>query len=1333
MMEEKGREAPDPKSTTSRVEANAPPSTNFAQQNQPAQSQKSATQQQQIETNKKGEKEDNKETEASPKSDGEQAHPFEPYRLIYQSLCAGLNLDEETRQSAWDLLARLTLKPQAEDTQYCNFMAACALYITGKKRLEKTNDTAPVSSNGVSLTQLLRATRIRLVDFFGPLKSFIANLKLGTVYEQQLQTLERKFVIISMLYRKYEKEFEHLFGYSVSKGSQTTNHKDTYLYQLFTFGWTLFLVAKGTLLATTPDLISAAHLLLCCLNQLLLHAPKQYQEKALRRVKQKLIPEGAGQKECTAAEAAISSLRRSNSNDMLQLLCSESGCKFSEVVLVEEQLFRPFLKKLEENNVLKLTSKEASATGETSEEMSPLAETMIKKCNQQLAREYEIMYHRVGDFDERLLLANDDQIGTPSRISTQYLRYYDYNASAKNTTKTTAPTTTGTPSSALPRPLQLNAPPSSPLPSAVPPGTPISNTLRNISWLQTTLMAREAQPSEILRRFFASCDTNPGDSVVDRAEKYAAKIQLSTVNEESVRRRSLALKLYYKILEAMLLAEEERLGHRNFTTLLNNAAFHRSLLACCMEILIYSYKLIDVGFPHILQAFEIEAFDFLKLIENVIRFEKKLPHPLVRHLSSIEEKILESIAWQSGSRIYPLLQDKDVQRDLVVYFQNRLTCATPVPPSPLLLSPARTPARPTPGHTPTKSRSGNSQSLQLFFRKLFQLVSLRCRNLCASLEITTELFMLICKALVQVLVAHSNLMLNRHIDQIILCVIYAVCRVNQQKDMAFRRILEKYRQHPQADPKIYRAVVLKDEEEKGDIITFYNTVFIPQLEPILLEFQAPSLSSSSSSSSLSSSSSSSSVSTSPSTNLPAAYLPVSAGFGAAGSRPTTMPSNFLSNNIGGRGTMALSPFCIPQSPVRLTPASIYLSPMRSSASASVSAASDSRGGSLLHSARRKLQLSGKRSDLGLASSSSASGVTDQFGKSSSLYSIGMSPSRDLIAINQAVNSPLSAPPKSMAIGPHGLSTSAAKKRKQVAPTRAKRLLFEAEEENEEDQDGTTACKSSRAEGNVDLFDEEDEASERLSSLSSSPLRGSQSPKGNKKQAATSTKRGRPLLSRRLSAPLPSSSGSGFGFGPRVGGVPLSSSLEKKLNELASAARDKLQSIVEAAEADDDASNSSSNSTTSDSDNDDRDSNNHNEDSETSSTSSTDTDNDDEEKGHRKRQRRPKRTRSQTTTTSKRANSNNNTPKRQTKRRRSSSSTQKTSKTKQKSGSGGSGNSSGSGGSKKRASRSVPASPRQSAAGRKRRSRPSPSASPNRPSSTKQQAVDPITPTKRQKT
>lgn len=53
------------------------------------------------------------------------------------------------------------------------------------------------------------------------------------------------------------------------------------------------------------------------------------------------------------------------------------------------------------------------------------------------------------------------------------------------------------------------------------------------------------------------------------------------------------LKLYYRVLESMLKAEEARTGRNNFTLLLRNNIFHKCLLACSFEMVAASYRIVS--------------------------------------------------------------------------------------------------------------------------------------------------------------------------------------------------------------------------------------------------------------------------------------------------------------------------------------------------------------------------------------------------------------------------------------------------------------------------------------------------------------------------------------------------------------------------------------------------------------------------------------------------------------------------------------------------------------------------------------------------------------------
>ena len=62
-----------------------------------------------------------------------------------------------------------------------------------------------------------------------------------------------------------------------------------------------------------------------------------------------------------------------------------------------------------------------------------------------------------------------------------------------------------------------------------------------------------------------------------------------------------------------------------------------------------------VVFPAILDLLELHAFDLCKIIDPFVRYEPTMPRDIRRHLFSIEEKILESMAWAQGSTLFPLL------------------------------------------------------------------------------------------------------------------------------------------------------------------------------------------------------------------------------------------------------------------------------------------------------------------------------------------------------------------------------------------------------------------------------------------------------------------------------------------------------------------------------------------------------------------------------------------------------------------------------------------------------------------------------------------------------
>ncbi|KAH3811727.1 hypothetical protein DPMN_140142 [Dreissena polymorpha] len=188
------------------------------------------------------------------------------------------------------------------------------------------------------------------------------------------------------------------------------------------------------------------------------------------------------------------------------------------------------------------------------------------------------------------------------------------------------------------------------------PVTPVRAAMNTVQQLKNLISANtdHLQP---LREHFQNCASNPERSITDRASQMKLKflshyLETSGNGQGAVaeQRYRQATNLYYRVMKRLLDIERERLAPlKDFSSLLNNDVFHRSLLACSTEIVLTTYNVswsmthsvLNSGdskfhFPWVLDVFELYAFDFYK------------------HLTSIENRILDSVAWQSDSPDSPV-------------------------------------------------------------------------------------------------------------------------------------------------------------------------------------------------------------------------------------------------------------------------------------------------------------------------------------------------------------------------------------------------------------------------------------------------------------------------------------------------------------------------------------------------------------------------------------------------------------------------------------------------------------------------------------------------------
>uniref|UniRef100_U3J5D3 RB transcriptional corepressor like 1 n=1 Tax=Anas platyrhynchos platyrhynchos TaxID=8840 RepID=U3J5D3_ANAPP len=195
--------------------------------------------------------------------------------------------------------------------------------------------------------------------------------------------------------------------------------------------------------------------------------------------------------------------------------------------------------------------------------------------------------------------------------------------------------------------------------------TPVASATQSVSRLQNIVAGLKNAPSEQLITIFESCARSPMESITNRVkeigETFCRSYTQSTDEQPgshidfAVNRLKLAEILYYKILETIMVQETRRLHGKDMTALLEQDVFHRSLMACCLEIVLFAYSS-PRTFPWIIEVLDLRPFYFYKVIEVLIRSEEGLSRDMVKHLNSIEEQILESLAWTRDSALWSALQ-----------------------------------------------------------------------------------------------------------------------------------------------------------------------------------------------------------------------------------------------------------------------------------------------------------------------------------------------------------------------------------------------------------------------------------------------------------------------------------------------------------------------------------------------------------------------------------------------------------------------------------------------------------------------------------------------------
>ncbi|XP_067324237.1 retinoblastoma-like protein 1 isoform X2 [Anolis sagrei] len=904
-----------------------------------------------------------------------------PARAALAHLCQELNLDAGSAAEALRDFSALrgTYSLEGETVHWL----ACALYVACRKSIIPTVGSGLMEGNCVSLTRILRTAKLSLIQFFSKMKKWMDMSNLSHEFRERVERLERNFEVSTVIFKKFTPIFLDIFKNPYEEQpklqrSRKQRRIPCSAKDLFNFCWTLFVYTKGNFSMIGDDLVNSYHLLLCCLDLIYTNALLCPHKIDLLNSSFKGLPEDFHKADFRISEGPPC---------IIATLCELHDGLLVEAKGIKEHYFKPYISKLYDRKILK---------GDCLLDLNNFLDN-----NKALNKEYEEYVLTEGDFDERVFLGADaeEEIGTPQKFSTDV-------PSGKIMTRAHV-------ECHLQQHFEKKRSfaPSTPLTGRrylrekEPVITPVASATQSVSRLQSIVAGQKNGPSEQLLTIFESCVRNPIENIMNRVKEigeiFCQNYTRSTDDQPgshidfAVNRLKLAEILYYKILETIMVQEMRRLHGKDMSALLEQDIFHCSLLACCLEIVLFAYSS-PRTFPWIIEVLNLRPFYFYKVIEVLIRSEEGLSRDMVKHLNSIEEQILESLAWTKDSALWDALQAsenkaptceevifpcnfeigngvrglghlpmipvspivhprvKEVRTDLggnirrdmqtlspisvhdrysspmagsakrrlfgdesprekfsekkltegtrlkiapvsnfidenvsvspeqtvfsmatasvtgnkmtIPLHESKMDCHGQVPLSAqalLNMSPGQHHMAQTQEVYPASgSRPKKTGSLALFFRKVYHLASVRLRDLCLKLDVSNELRRKIWTCFEFTLVHCTDLMKDRHLDQLLLCAFYIMAKVSKE-ERTFQDIMKSYRNQPQANSHVYRSVLLKkmpteaaldikkeemseedsrdmEEEERGDLIKFYNTIYLEKVKNFALKYDASS-------------------------------------------------------------------------------------------------------------------------------------------------------------------------------------------------------------------------------------------------------------------------------------------------------------------------------------------------------------------------------------------------------------------------------------------------------------------------------------------------------------
>ncbi|XP_055688891.1 retinoblastoma-like protein 2 [Lutzomyia longipalpis] len=818
----------------------------------------------------------------------------------FKEICLKLNMDAETEERAWSSYTSIRDNYTLEGDPL--HWLCCALVIACRDSYTRTvgSQNNLVQGNCVSLSSVLRNCNTGFRDFFDKIKTWCDMASVPEVTRKRFERLNDSFTVSSVVYKKFGPLFQQVFNCPPNEEARHGKSKKAKnvpcsAVKLFEFAWKLYVCVRAEEPNESVDLVTSYHLVLTCVNL----------------IYSNVIAENRRDLVNTSFSGVPGNWNSSNfdAKSISPLCVMNKLCERDPDTLVEAL----HIQKVKWNRIIKSFFEKGILHGDSETFLDLISIANFDNNFRSIGNTYEQYVHSCGEIDETIFL-NCAQTGS--------LNYGGKVRDENPRENTLDPGTPVTRRNMLPPKENL-----SPITSAAMSVKKLKNQLGSVdayphASLRDSFKTCSVDPMqkilEILgrmeRQFTEKFPRWPVDRLTltktlfyrllenivrdeEAKKKTSAKhvysseviiVRLMAISVEIVLRAyNCTHELFPWILDCFDLTAFEFYGIIELVVRAGEEFFTREIIKHlnfveeqCLEELVWKSqsplwgKLIDVDKSKLSwQAVDLRAFaadDLTGIAPHsapLMRIDTQNTPGLTAGGASTSRVLSGGESHNREAAIRKQLFRSDSGSNLDVNGSAASTAATVVEQR------QQTPLRVLPDAMDDATMTPRKrQSLVIFFRKFHKLAFHRMKFIYNQLGLNDpNNLRKIWTIFEHSVLNYTELMKERHMDQILMCAIYVFIRV-QKLDNTFKDIMQAYRHQPQSASHIYRNVFIKytgngvsdngvpavheaptpqrpaqpnelagtstshEKEERGDIIKFYNGVYVVKMQQFAINF-----------------------------------------------------------------------------------------------------------------------------------------------------------------------------------------------------------------------------------------------------------------------------------------------------------------------------------------------------------------------------------------------------------------------------------------------------------------------------------------------------------------